>query len=345
MDTLSWFKHPRDLSNDKRMSLLINHEGGKGYGTYLYIIETLFMQADGKLNFCQLDTMNRKGFGRKYMERIIRGYKLFIIEGEEFESAINYGQAKKSANADGYSSAKSPAVARETPDTGQTQEKNGMPESDEISLTDRRQEVHPGLARTREDKRREDKKRAEEEKEESAAATSSSGKIQHVPQPVRPWRELVDRLPENSSWLEIACMKSGYGALLQRCLPEALKVFKQHVEAYGKGECLLKMSDVYSYFINFTRAGSRTSQDLRAALLAYEASRDSDSSMADNPYRHEQRIDGRRFYLGCSIPPDAPPRPDENAAWNEELHIWMAGRKPKPTTHSDGPDDAGQRPE
>lgn len=94
MDTMSWFKHPRDLSNDKRMSLLINREGGKGYGTYLYIIETLFMQADGKLNFCQLDTMSRKGFSRKCMERVIRDYKLFIIQGEEFESAISFGQTK-----------------------------------------------------------------------------------------------------------------------------------------------------------------------------------------------------------------------------------------------------------
>lgn len=341
MDTMSWFKHPRDLSNDKRMSLLINREGGKGYGTYLYIIETLFMQADGKLNFCQLDTMSRKGFSRKCMERVIRDYKLFIIQGEEFESAISFGQTKNNE----YLSENSPTVARKTSNTGQKANKNEMPKSDDISLIVKKKEVHPGLARTREEKRREDKKRAEEEKEESAAATSSSDKTQHIPQPIRPWRELVDRLSENSSWLEIACMKSGYGGLLQRCLPEALKVFKQHVEAYGKGECLLKMSDVYSYFINFTRAGSRTSQDLRAALLAYETSRNARSSPTDNPYRHEQHIDGRRFYLGCPIPPDAPPRPDENAAWNEELHTWMAGRKHKPAPHSDDSNNAAQRSE
>ena len=41
MKKFAWFKHPNDLSNDKRLSALIDHEGGRGYGTYLYIIETL----------------------------------------------------------------------------------------------------------------------------------------------------------------------------------------------------------------------------------------------------------------------------------------------------------------
>ena len=49
MKKFAWFKHPNDLSNDKRLSALIDHEGGRGYGTYLYIIETLYIQPDGKL--------------------------------------------------------------------------------------------------------------------------------------------------------------------------------------------------------------------------------------------------------------------------------------------------------
>lgn len=64
-----WFKHPKDLSNDKRMSALIDKEGGRGYGTYMYILEMLYMQIDGKLSFQQLKTMERKGFGKVYMEK------------------------------------------------------------------------------------------------------------------------------------------------------------------------------------------------------------------------------------------------------------------------------------
>ena len=76
MKKFAWFKHPNDLSNDKRLSALIDHEGGRGYGTYLYIIETLHIQPDGKLSFQQLNTMNRKGFGKAYMRKIIQNYKL-----------------------------------------------------------------------------------------------------------------------------------------------------------------------------------------------------------------------------------------------------------------------------
>ncbi|WP_288531852.1 hypothetical protein [uncultured Bacteroides sp.] len=38
MKKIAWFKHPNDLSSDKRLSVPIDHEGGRGYGTYLYII-------------------------------------------------------------------------------------------------------------------------------------------------------------------------------------------------------------------------------------------------------------------------------------------------------------------
>lgn len=55
-----WSKHPKDLSNDKRMSALINKEGARGYGTYLFILEILYMQTDRKPSFQQLRTMERK---------------------------------------------------------------------------------------------------------------------------------------------------------------------------------------------------------------------------------------------------------------------------------------------
>ena len=38
MKKITWFKHPNDLSNDKRLSALIDHEGGRGFGTHLYAI-------------------------------------------------------------------------------------------------------------------------------------------------------------------------------------------------------------------------------------------------------------------------------------------------------------------
>ena len=43
MKKFAWFKHPNDLSNDKRLSALIDHEGGRGFGTYLYAIKRICM--------------------------------------------------------------------------------------------------------------------------------------------------------------------------------------------------------------------------------------------------------------------------------------------------------------
>ena len=71
-----WFKHPNDLPNDKRLAALIDNEGCRGYGMYLRIIEMLCAQPDRKLSFNQLNIISRKGFSRKYMEKIIWEYQL-----------------------------------------------------------------------------------------------------------------------------------------------------------------------------------------------------------------------------------------------------------------------------
>ncbi|MCG4740820.1 hypothetical protein L0N23_28325, partial [Bacteroides intestinalis] len=86
-----------------------------------------------------------------------------------------------------------------------------------------------------------------------------------------PWQELVDGLCLESSWAEIACMKSGYGGLLNRHFKEAVGFFKQHILLYDKGPSLLNSSDVHQYFANFTVPGSRTSAFLHAELLKLEA--------------------------------------------------------------------------
>ena len=53
------------------------------------------------------------------------------------------------------------------------------------------------------------------------------------------------------------------------------------------------------------QGGQRTSQALYATLLALDAKQK--SAAPPDPYRYEQRIDGRRTYLGCTIPDNAPP--------------------------------------
>lgn len=308
MKKLTWFKHPKDLLNDKRLSALIDQEGGQGYGTYMYIVETLYMQPDGKLSLRQLNTMKRKGFGKKYMERIIQNYGLFCIEGEEFESVINFGSplnleavsVPNSAGNTPYSAGSVPEPAEMQTDREETPGKNEVKDSADNNLNMNAEERKLSHARVEEEKIRKDKR---EEEEDNYS-----------------WRGLINSLDPNSEWGERVCMKSGFGPLLIKYFKEALEIFKDHVVLYGKEKTLNNQEDARSYFTNYTRAGKPTSKELHNALLALDAQQK--AAAPPDAYRYEQRIEGRRTYLGCPIPEDAPPRPNGTTFWNEETHTW-----------------------
>ncbi len=189
MKKFAWFKHPNDLSNDKRLSALIDHEGGRGYGTYLYIIETLHIQPDGKLSFQQLNTMNRKGFGKAYMRKIIQNYKLFIIKGEEFESTISYNSpAKDSMETAPNLPDNSQETDEELPENKETLDKNKEMGNDDNSQNSNNKEGKPGFTRVRGDKSREEQRREEKMRIETTtsslkrtATTTENYKLRKMP--------------------------------------------------------------------------------------------------------------------------------------------------------------------
>ena len=139
-------------------------------------------------------------------------------------------------------------------------------------------------------------------------------------------RQLIDKLTEESAWLDVACMHSGYGSLLKTHIKEAVEVFRQHVILHDNGNVLLNMKDTRQYFVNFVRAGQRTSQELHMLLQGLE--KQQSAAAPPNPYRYEQLVNGRRTYLGCPIPDGAPPRPDNTAFWNETTRSWTSQNPP-----------------
>ena len=153
-----WFKHPNDLPNDKRLASLIDNEGCRGYGMYLRIIEMLCAQPDRKLSFSQLNIISRKGFSRKYMEKIIWEYKLFTIHEEEFESAINFNNMER-----GNHSQNNLKTPEKTEDA-----KNG-----DNPLNNSESRSKTGLARVREEQNREEQmKRKDDDVVQRTAAAS-----------------------------------------------------------------------------------------------------------------------------------------------------------------------------
>ena len=92
------FKHRFNLSRDSRLYKLINEEGARGYGSYLFILEQLYCQESGRLFIGQLKLIRQKGFPQAYLEKIVRNYGLFVIEDDMFSSAIDYlGTSRKKA--------------------------------------------------------------------------------------------------------------------------------------------------------------------------------------------------------------------------------------------------------
>ena len=306
MKKFAWFKHPNDLSNDKRLSALIDHEGGRGYGTYLYIIETLHIQPDGKLSFQQLNTMNRKGFGKAYMRKIIQNYKLFIIKGEEFESTISYNSpAKDSMETAPNLPDNSQETDEELPENKETLDKNKEMGNDDNSQNSNNKEGKPGFTRVRGDKSREEQRREDENRNNDFVVEKNGdddGELQaaqNAMPPFRPWRELIDSLAQDSEWKDRVCMTSGFSSLLSRRFKEALEIFKDHVLLHGKEKSIDSPEEARNYFNNYTKE-QRTSQALHAALLALDANQP--SATPPDPHRYEQLVNGRRTYPGCPIP-------------------------------------------
>ncbi|WP_300699078.1 hypothetical protein [uncultured Bacteroides sp.] len=161
----------------------------------------------------------------------------------------------------------------------------------------------------------------EEEKEGKAEKAVNNRNVPSAPPslpPVRSWQQYVAHLGTDRQWIEIACMKSGFGVLLMKHFDRAKELFAEHIIAFGRGDRLLTQEDVTSYFISFV-THPVTSKELHNQLLELERR---DTSPSDNPYRHEQRLGGRRMYNGRPIPDNAPPRPDGHSLWNDRLKRW-----------------------
>ncbi len=334
---MQWFKHNKCASLDEKIAHLINAEGAKGYGTYWYIIEMLCVQPDREVKFSFLNDIQKKGFSTSYMKRIITDYNLFEIKEDSFSSMILYQIGKddslaKTKEGDLANTSDKDSSSLEQTFDEHSSNSQQMP-SNQTALNNGDNNLTNSIlqtendsssrARTYVEKNREEKNKttAEREKEKSAAAANLFNPDPPL-RPVRPLQKLIDELTEDSTWIELACMKSLYGILLKQHFKEAVEYFRHHIMLYDKGRKLLFRDDVRQYFVNFVSAGSRTSIELHKYLSNLNA-----NTAPPNPYRYERIIDGKRTYGGQPIPADAPPRPDEFSVWNSMLRQWVSLKK------------------
>lgn len=136
-------------------------------------------------------------------------------------------------------------------------------------------------------------------------------------EPVCPWEELVDQLPEYRVYMEQAGIHSGLGMLFIENEKRILELFKAHICLYAKEKELCFLKDVKQYFSNFTAAGSITCRNLRETLLEEKA-----RAEGENISRFEIIINGQRTYQGYAIPSYAPPRPSASVVWDDSHRRW-----------------------
>lgn len=73
-----------NMSLIPEVDAMIDKEGSKGYGTYIYLLEKLFLLGMEKAPITYLKSISRKGFSAAYMKQFIMESGLFIVEGDFF---------------------------------------------------------------------------------------------------------------------------------------------------------------------------------------------------------------------------------------------------------------------
>lgn len=311
-----YLQHQLMAMHDPRMQNLFDKEGPRGIGTYWIIIEKLSLLPDAKAQLKYLRSSTSKKLSITYIEKIIRNFQLFVLEEDGSFSPEELNPVKKKEKKTAKSDrANAVADAKNDENRQKTAEEK----------TENSNEKQANALNTSTDKETSREVFKENIKDITTSAikekeTAAADDVNF--NPIRPWQEVVDGLAVRTPWLEAACIHSGYGELLMRHIETAVDCFKKHIEVYDKWHNLLSESDARRYFVNFTNPGQHTSQALYATLLALDTKQQ--SAAPPDPYRYEQRIDGRRTYLGCLIPDNAPPRPDNTAFWNETTNSWRS---------------------
>ena len=322
-----YLQHPIMAMNDPRMKKLIDKERLKGSGAYWFIIEKLALLPEPR---AQLEYLQPFCVGRKiplsYLQKIIREYDLFIFDEDNYFTPAELNPAKKKDEKSVENvSGTDVSVSENNRKVQKTSRKKAEKESLKVGNSLNGSLLPKDTPAIGKENIKDIKTTATTEEKEAAAADALSSP-QTTPAPIEPWHTLIDKLTEESAWLDVACMHSGYGSLLKTHIKEAVEVFRQHVILHDNGNVLLNMKDTRQYFVNFVRAGQRTSQELHMLLQGLE--KQQSAAAPPDPYRYELLVDGRRTYLGCPIPDGAPPRPDNTAFWNETARSWTSQTPP-----------------
>ena len=272
-----YIPHEVSMRNTTEVMNLIEHEGMAGYGIYWALLEYLRTQDEYVGDLRVLKSLARQlKTSIDRLLRILKSYELFEVTDYAFRSRKLETVMKP------LDDKRKAMVKQSCDDRSTTVQRNSC-----NSLKTKDASV---LSKVKESK--EEKKKEISEKEK----------------PTMTWESYINDLAGEQQWKEIMAMRSTLGRVFVDRFAEVLQHFKRHVLAVGSEDRIRSLSDAKHYFNNFNTPGSPTFVRLSAELM---------KPVDRGKFRYEEvdAATGQRSYCGVVIPPDAPPRPNEQAVW------------------------------
>ena len=111
-------------------------------------------------------------------------------------------------------------------------------------------------------------------------------------------------------------MRTGLKKRFYSLYPRIVESFKRHIRLLGNEGHILSTSEAKRYFCFYLDPGSVTFKRLWDELQK-------PADKGQFKYEDFNPATGQRSYCGVPIPHDAPPRPNDQAAWNNETGKWV----------------------
>ena len=307
-----YFPHEIRTRNDEAVMELIECEGSSGYGLYWALMEYLRTQEGYVGKRVAVKTIARQMRTKPHkVESVLINYGLFIVDGNTFRSAklesVMEPLDDKRKAVEAKSGRSIAAVQEQCSGSAEAVSEQNLDNSLE---TNSDSSENASLIK---------KNKVKENKEDTSSISSSSAEaaeeetklVKYVPA----WEQYVDSLQQDEQWKELMAMRTGLKKDFYTLYPRIVENFKRHVRMLGNEGRILSPSDAKHYFCFFLDPGSVTFKKLWEELH---------KPVDKGKYKYEDRdpTTGQRSYCGIPIPSDAPPRPNNQAVWNEGKWVY-----------------------
>lgn len=290
---MKWMKHHGKASLDARMTRVINEMGCFGVGLYWRLCEYIECQGNGSYPREQLiNELKGRRLNSRHIHTLLDKFSLFVTLPNGFVT---------------LSSEQLGTVF----DEDEPMSRGTLVEDEPMSHGTSVEQPQRAHAIERDSKRENNNNNA------------------HTHEWLESYKEckwypyLVELLhSEQSLWREAVCMKSGYGLLLMRQWEHAVRLFALHLLTYDTGGQICSLQDARYYFNSYINPAIKSGRELKEELKRLDNPEQSQATAAD-PYRFEERINGKRYANGHPIPDSAPPRPSATAIWDESSESWI----------------------